>query len=174
MPAPTLETDRLILRPFTPADIGDLHSLLSDPDVMRYYPSVHSRDESEQWLQGIFRDYADAGFGMLAITLRESGQFIGQAGIMRRSADGVTHHYLAYLLRKEFWGAGYATEAARRLLEFGFVEVGLETIEALVRPENKPSVRVVNRLGMKQTSTSMHAGFLHRVFALNRAGEPRS
>lgn len=168
MPAPTLETDRLLLSPFAPEDLDVLHRHLSDAQVMRYYPSVLSREGSEMWLDRILRDYAESGFGMLAVRLKETAQFIGQAGIMRRIDGGGTHHYLAYLLCREFWDFGYATEAARRLLEFGFEQMGLELIEALVRPENLPSVRVVQRLGMRAAGVTEHAGFHHDVYAVRR------
>ena len=168
MPAPTLETDRLILRPFSPEDLDGLHRQLSDEKVMRYYPSVLSRDQSGKGLDRILRDCAECGFGMLAIRLKETARFIGQAGIMRRIDGGGTHHYLAYLLLGEFWGFGYATEAARRLLEFGFEQMGLEMVEALLRPENHPSVGVVQRLGMRVAGAAELTGFHHHVYVIGR------
>jgi len=168
MPAPTLETDRLLLSPFAPEDLDVLHRHLSDAQVMRYYPSVLSREGSEMWLDRILRDYAESGFGMLAVRLKETAQFVGQAGIMRRGDGGGTNHYLAYLPCREFWDLGYATEAARRLLGFGFEQMRLDVVEGLVRPENLPSLMVVQRLGMHAAGASEHAGFHHDVYAVRR------
>lgn len=161
-----LETGRLSLRAFTDADFDDIYSHLSDPVVMRYYPSVPSREESETWLQGILRDYEANGFGMLAVHLRETGEYVGQTGVMRRLIGECEHHYLSYLMRREFWGQGYATEAARRVLDNGFETLGIREVEALIAPENTRSIRVAEKLGMQQESLTEHHGREHYVYVI--------
>lgn len=163
-----LQTERLILRPFTPADIEDLHAQLSDPDAMRYYHHPSSREESEKWLQGILSDYGTNGFGMLAGCLKETGEYAGQAGVMRRQIDGRERHYLAYLIRKDLWGNGYATEAARCVVDYAFNDLGIEKVEALIRPDNTASVRVAEKLGMQVESTTQQMGRGHHVYVLTR------
>lgn len=162
------ETERLKIRMFTPADLEDLYAQLSDPDVMRYYPAVLSEEECRNWLHGILRDYRTSGFGMLAVHLKETGEYVGQAGIMRRLMDGCEHHFLAYLMRKEFWGHGYASEAARRILDYGFQTLGIHKVEALIVPDNTRSIRLAERLGMHFDSTTQHQGREHRVYTLTR------
>ncbi len=162
-----LETERLILRNFAPADIEDLHAQLSDPEVMRYYSHPSSREESEKWLEGILRDYETNGFGMLAVCLRGTGGYAGQAGVVRRQIDGRERHYLAYLIRKDLWGNGYATEAARKVLQYAFDELDIEKVEALIRPDNTASVRIADKLGMKvEPVAEHHMGHEHRVYAI--------
>jgi [ribosomal protein S5]-alanine N-acetyltransferase len=163
-----LETERLILRMFTPADLEDLHRQLSDPEVMRYYPKVSSREDSEKWLQGILKDYQSNGYGMLAVCLRDTGEYIGQAGVMRRLIDGCEHHYLSYLLCKESWGHGYATEAVQRILDYGFQTLDIHKVEALIRPDNARSIRLAEKLGMQHESTTEHAGRPHYVYTVTR------
>lgn len=163
-----LETRRLTLRTFEPADFEDLYCQMSDPDVMRYYPAVLSKEDCENWLQGILRDYQVNGFGMLAVHLRETCEYVGQAGIMRRLADGCEHYYISYLMCRRYWGHGYATEAARRILDYGFETLGIHRIEALIIPDNTRSVRLAERLGMRYGSTTEHQGREHCVYTLTR------
>lgn len=164
-----LETERLILRKFARADIEDLHAQLSDPEVMRYYSHPSSREESEKWLEGILRDYETNGFGMLAVCLKKTGEYAGQAGVVRRQIDGRERHYLAYLIRKGLWGNGYATESARKVLEYAFDDLGIEKVEALIRPDNIASVRIAEKLGMKvEPAAEYHMGHEHRVYGLTR------
>lgn len=163
-----LETERLTLRTFIPADIEDLHNLLSDPDVMRYYPEPLTREQSERWLQGILDDHQINGFGMLAVHLKDSGEYVGQAGVMRRQTDAGEVHYLAYLIRRQFWGHGYASEAARRVVENAFQNCGVEKVTALIDPLNARSIRLAERLGLQFESTIQHMGREHSVYTLTR------
>jgi len=163
-----LETKRLILRAFTPADLADLHCQLSDPDVMRYYPAVLSKEECEKWLQGILNDYQSNGFGMLAVHLKVTGEYVGQTGIMRRLVDGCEHFYLSYLMCRKFWGYGYATEAAQRILDYGFQTLGIDKVEALIMPDNIRSIRLAERLGMQHESTIQHRNREHYVYTITR------
>ena len=163
-----LETERLTIRTFVPADLKDLQGQLSDTDVMSHYPAVLSKEECENWLQGILKDYQSSGFGMLAVHLKETGEYVGQTGIMRRLIDECEHHYLSYLMCKEFWGHGYATEATRRILDYGFGTLGIHKVEALIVPDNTRSIRLAERLGMHYNSTIQHQGREHCVYALIR------
>lgn len=165
----SLETQRLILRTFTQADLENLYCQLSDSDVMRYYPSALSREESEKWLEGILWDYKSTGYGMLGAYLKVSEDYVGQVGIMRRLVQGSEHHFLSYLIQKEFWQQGYATEAVRGILEFGFRMLGIQKVEALIRPVNTRSVRFAMKLGMFRESCIEHQGYEHYVYT--RASE---
>lgn len=163
-----LETERLNIRSFTPDDINDLHRQLSDPQVMRFYPAVHSREDTEKWLQGILKDYETNGCGMLALQLKATGEFIGQAGVMRRVVYGAEVYYLSYLLLKEFWRQGYASEAVRRILDNAFDVLQVPKVIALIRPENRSSIRLAERLGLIFESAAQHAGFEQYVYTLSR------
>lgn len=163
-----LETERLTLREFTPTDVDDLHRQLSDPEVMRYYPAAMTMAQSEKWLQGILNDYQSNGFGMLAVHSKETGDYVGQVGVMRRVIDGFVHHYLSYLICKRFWGQGYAIEAVRALVDYRFATLEIDKIEALIDPENARSLHLAEKLGMQLESTVDHMGREHRVYALTR------
>jgi RimJ/RimL family protein N-acetyltransferase len=161
-----LITARLRICPFEPSDIDDLHRQMSDFDVMRYYPVPLTRAESDKWLEGILNDYDTNGFGMMALCLRETDEYIGQAGIMRRLSDGIEHHYLSYLLRKEFWGQGYAIEATREIVRYGFETLRISRIESLIRVDNARSIHLAEKLGMHLESTVFHHGKDHQVWSI--------
>lgn len=163
-----LETERLTLRMFTPDDFEDLHALISDPDVMEYYPKVSSREDSGMWFQGILRDYQTNGYGMLAVQLKETGEFVGQVGIVSRPAETCAIHYFAYLICKRFWRQGYATEAAQSLLDYGFGTLGVDKVTALIRTDNARSIRLAEKLGLQRESTTLHQGRDHYVYTLTR------
>jgi len=87
---------------------------------------------------------------------------------MRRITDEREHHYLAYLICSRFWGHGYATEAARAILDYGLQTLGIHTVEALIRPDNTRSIRLAERLGMRHECTTQHHGCEHYVYTLIR------
>lgn len=161
-----MATERLALRRFVLADADDLYGQLSDPDVMRYYDGPMSREQSDKWLQGILNDHKTNGFGMYAVCLKETGEYMGQAGVMRRPDGETVCYYLAYLIRREFWGNGYATEAARAVVDNAFRNLGATRIVALIDPGNERSIRLAERLGLQRDSIVRHMGRDHYLYVL--------
>lgn len=141
-----IETDRLLLRQFTPGDLDELHLIFSDPDVVKYMkPSVPaSRQETECALDSIIRHWDRHGFGRWAVAFKRSGRLIGYGGL--RNLEGMPE--LVYLLAKPYWRMGLATEIARACLKWGFEERGFENIIAVTRPEHAVSRRVMEKVGM--------------------------
>lgn len=146
-PLPTLDTERLHLRPLTWDDVDDYHRVVhGDPEVMRYLRGGQSmpRNYTRNMVE-YFSDHARTyGFTFLAVTDRVSGAFMGHCGLHQLS-DAVE---IGYALGKAYWGAGYATEAGRAVLRWGFDTQPLESIIAVAYPENLASRRVMERLGM--------------------------
>ncbi len=145
---PTIETARLLLRPFAQEDLEDYPRLIfADADVMRYLPKrdLAPRERAErtvavfndQWLQ---RDYS-----VWAVTDKMTGGFIGHCGLNSVIEAGEVE--VLYALRKDRWGQGIATEAARASVRFGFETVNLARLIALAVAENSASRRVMERLG---------------------------
>jgi RimJ/RimL family protein N-acetyltransferase len=89
MPAPPA-TARLAFREMTPDDLDDMAGLLGDPQVMRYYPRPHSREQASAWIAWSQRLYRDHGFGLWLLTLRNGGEFVGDCGLTPQQVDGVT------------------------------------------------------------------------------------
>ena len=144
-----LESPRLTFRHLAPGDLGDLAELHADPRVMRYMGGVRTRDETWESLQRIRRGYGEHRFGLYATMLKSNGKFIGRCGFIRWSIEGRPEIEVAYALTGEHWGQGLATEAARALVRFGFVQLKAERLISLIHPENASSVRVAEKAGLK-------------------------
>lgn len=147
LPIPTIETQRLTLRAFREADATALFELSQDPEVMRYVGDrrVPTLQESWRGVAGMLGHWALRGYGQWAIEERSSGRFIGRAGII--NPVGWPGPEVGYLLGKDWWGRGYATEAARAAMDWGFERVGFDELISLIFAENTRSIAVAMRLG---------------------------
>lgn len=164
-----LETDRLLLRPLTMGDLDELATIYADPEVRRFFPegtlTVEETKEELEW----FIDVYDGryGFGLWATVLKGTGELIGRCGLLPwraiQSSAGhliITHAdelpdvestyevELAYLLAKEHWGRGLASEAARAIVRDAFERLGVPRLIALIDPENEASLKVARNVGM--------------------------
>jgi RimJ/RimL family protein N-acetyltransferase len=150
-----LETERLVMRRYTSGD-GDLfYQLVSDPKVMRYYPGVYDRERTNAGLQRILASYENLGYSVLAVEQRADKQFVGNVGLLHwDDVDGREDVEVAYMLRPQFWGLGYATEAARASRDWAFEHLGVDRVVSYIAVENAPSIAVAERNGMH---------FVHRV-----------
>lgn len=166
-----LETERLILRPLRLADLGPLHDVYADREVMRYVGAgdafSESIEESERRLQRAIEHHEQHGFGMWAVTSRETGTVMGDCGLFLSAQRGPEVE-LAFRLGKPYWGRGFATEAARAWLEYGFSELALERILAVTHEENVASRRVLEKIGMRPAGTRDCDGKELLVFAAER------
>ena len=148
-----LHTRRLLLRVWQPEDLEPLAAMNADPEVMRYIAdgSVHSREQSVATFDRLRRHWAEMGFGLFALRLRETGEFAGWAGLAvpRFLPEILPAVEIGWRVPRALWGRGLATEAARAVLEFGFVQVGLDRVVSICRVENRASARVMEKLGMR-------------------------
>ena len=108
-----LETERLLLREMTDADLPALCRMLQDEEVMYAYAHAFSDEEAHDWLSRQQARYRQYGFGLWAVILKSSGEMIGQCGVTVQDCNGREVLEVGYLFCKDFWGQGYATEAAR-------------------------------------------------------------
>ncbi|MCK4449041.1 MAG: GNAT family N-acetyltransferase [Anaerolineae bacterium] len=148
MRIPTITTSHLILRAFTEADIEPLHRILGDRDVLRYFPNPNlpSRDKVEKMISSRLKHWEEHGYGWWAVEPRSKRELIGWSGL--QFLPETEEVEVAYLLGKAYWGKGLATEAAQACLQYGFENVEVESIVAIVHPENLASQRVIEKLGM--------------------------
>ena len=144
----TLETDRLILRPFTRDDVDPMHEIYSDPVVMEFFPATRTREETVAWIERNLASYDTHQTGHLAAILKETGEFIGQVGILIQHVDGVNEYEIGYMFARRSWKNGYATEGAIACREYGFGELGRERLISIIHRENFPSMAVAERVGM--------------------------
>jgi RimJ/RimL family protein N-acetyltransferase len=162
----TLETRRLILREQTQDDMAALWGILGDAANVPYYTRPFTPEEV---LAGICRNisrYREFGFGLWAVTLKDGGAVIGQVGLTPQDVDGTTEVEVGWQINRRVWRRGYATEAGLVSADYGLREVGLEHLISLIRPENIPSARVAEKLGMSIRNQTTHAALLHDVWQI--------
>jgi RimJ/RimL family protein N-acetyltransferase len=163
-----LETERLRLRRFRPEDADAVFAVIGDEVAMQYYPRKFSWDDAMAWVERNMRRYREHGHGLYAVTLKGRDEIIGDTGIVRQLLAGEPMLEVGYHFRRDQWGHGYATEAARACMEYAFRELGAEKVISLIRPENLPSRRVAERNGMTVERELAHAGLPHLVYAKKR------
>jgi ribosomal-protein-alanine N-acetyltransferase len=159
-----LETERLRLRPYTLDDLDALFKILGDPETMTYYPEPYSRDRTLRWIEDNVRRYEVDGFGLWAMELRETGGFVGDCGPAVREVDGQREVEIGWHVNRAWWNRGLATEAARACGEYCFSALGLERVISLIRPENLPSRRVAEKIGMIIEREVDWHGYRHLVY----------
>ncbi len=167
-----LETSRLLLREVVPQDADALAAVLGDPVTMQYYPAPFDRAEIDQWIRRNRTRYVDSGFGLWAMLLKHSGELIGDCGCYVREVDGQFEFEMGWHVRRDLWGRGYATEAAQHCIDYGIARLGAERIIALVRPQNKSSCRVAEKIGMRCERVIFWYGYEHCIYAKNKRNQP--
>ena len=143
-----LETERLLLREMTQDDLPALQGILQDEETMYAYNSAFDEAETQAWLDRQLSRYAQFGFGLWAVVLKESGGMIGQCGLTMQPWRGDEVLEVGYLFNRAFWHHGYATEAARGCMEYAFDRLGAREVCSIIRETNLPSRRVAERNGM--------------------------
>lgn len=145
-----IRTPRLILRRWRPEDLEPFAALNADPVVMEHFPSTLSREESDAFARRIEDHFDRYGFGLWALEIPGVAPFAGFVGL---SVPGFEAHFtpcveIGWRLAAGSWGKGYATEAARAVLAFGFERLSLAEIVSFTAPANERSRRVMERIGM--------------------------
>lgn len=147
-----LRTERVRLRQWREDDLEPFARLNADPEVMRYFPFPLTREGSNALAHDIAATIEKRGWGLWAVEVRGGAGFIGFVGLSEPSFDA---HFtpaveVGWRLAREHWGCGYATEAARAAVDFGFRELELDEIVSFTTPVNTRSRRVMKRLGMRR------------------------
>ena len=140
------ESERLGYRELIPDDAGHLYRLNVDPEVIRYTgdPSFSSEEEARAFVLGYDR-YQKHGYGRWGVINKQDREFLGWAGL--KLVDGEVD--LSYRFFREVWSQGFATEAARACIQFGFTRLGMSRIVARALPENVASWKVLEKVGMQ-------------------------
>ncbi len=144
------ETPRLILRKFNESDVEPLLSFLGDPEVMRFSitGSLTQEDIQTRYLPGCLRRYSRDGLGQWAVVRKSDGICVGECGICVQEVAGEKEFEISYRIRRDSWGNGLATEAARACRDYGFKNVGLRRLISIIESENVASIRVAEKMGM--------------------------
>lgn len=145
-----LETPRLRLRQWRDDDVEPLYAMTSDPEVQAHFPSLNDREGAVKLFERLRELIDEKGWGFWAVEIKQGKLLAGFCGIKEVNFDApfVPAVEVGWRFRREHWGHGYATEAGRASLQFGFEELGLDEIVAFLLPGNRRSAAVCERLGM--------------------------
>ena len=159
-----MQTQRLILREWTDDDLEPFAALNADPNVMEFLPALLTREQSDEMAARIRTHFQERGFGLWAVEVRGGAKFIGFVGLTvpRFEAHFTPCVEVGWRLAAEHWGQGYAPEAARAALEYGFRELKLTEIVSITVPHNLKSRRVMEKIGLRHDPTG---DFLHPLLS---------
>jgi len=145
-----IETIRLYLRRWREEDLDTYARTCVDPEVMRHFPYVLVREESETQVGRFVRHWEERGFGLWAVEEKASGAFIGRIGLLYHEdwIQGEHKTEVGWLIERSHWGKGLATEGALASVHHGFETLGLERIISIALPQNVASRRVMEKAGL--------------------------
>jgi RimJ/RimL family protein N-acetyltransferase len=155
-----LDTERLLMRPWRESDRGPFAELNADPKTLVFFPSTLTRQESDALADRIEARFAEYGYGLWAIEVKQSGQFIGFTGLspLREDVPNGGGMEIGWRLARHAWHQGYATEAARAARDAAFDGIGLTELWSMTAVLNTPSQAVMRRIGMTETTRFDHPG----------------
>ncbi len=164
-----LETERLILRMFTLADAESYARISADPEVMRYLGEGKTLNQLEAWrhMASIVGHWHLLGYGHWAVEEKATGELIGRIGFLNPA--GWPGFELGWILGRESWGKGYASEGARRALRYAFEDLKRDHVISLIQPDNQPSIKVAERLGEKLEGKTEVMGAEVLIYGIDRA-----
>lgn len=146
-----LETERLYMREMKQGDFDALSRILKDEETMYAYNGAFNDAETQEWLDRQMGRYRRYGFGLWAVILKENGEMIGQCGVTVQPWKDKEVLEVGYLLRRDCWHKGFATEAAQACRDYAFDRLNADEVCSIIRDTNTASQRVAQRNGMKVT-----------------------
>lgn len=152
----------------THADLDFVAGMLGDAETMRFYPKPLDRDESAAWIERRLAQYEQHGHSLWLVEHIETGEAVGQVGLIPQLVDGVLESEIGYLVARSHWRNGIAAEAAAAVRDYAFASLNRDHVISLIRPENTPSQAVARSIGMTPERSTVFANAEHLVFSLQR------
>ena len=162
-----LETERLRLRPYRLEDLDELHAMFSDHEHMRWYPAPFDRETTQAWLDRQIAAYGTRGYALWIVEDRGTGAFLGTAGPTIQVVEEVDEVEIGWHTRPGRKGEGIAPEAAAAARDWAFANLDVDHLISLVRPENRPSARVAEKIGMHVDREVDYKGLRHSVYRID-------
>ena len=145
-----LQTDRLILREYSMDDFDALYEIMSDAETMQHYPAPFDQARTLRWIEWNLENYQKYGWGLWAVVLKETGEFIGDCGITLQDIDGQLLPEIGYHIHKKYWRRGFAKEASRVVRDWVFENTNYDTIYSYMKYTNVASYSTALANGMKK------------------------
>lgn len=158
-----LRTPRLAFREMTDRDLDAMAGLLGDPRVMTYYPRPKTREEAQRWIDWNKTNYREHGFGLWLLETHD-GHFVGDCGLTMQEVGGQQEIEVGYHVCFECQNQGFATEAATAARRFAAGH-GVERLVAIIDPENVPSQRVAEKIGLSYETTVSAFGGEQEIYS---------
>ncbi len=144
-----LKSERMITRGLKPEDIEIWDTFIQDKDATRLFPeSMRKPDTAKVWIEKQIERYDNDEFGLLALIHCETGEFIGQCGLLLQKLEHGDEIEIGYHILPKYWGQGYASEAAQLFRAYAQEDLGLKRVVSVINPENTGSQKVAERNGM--------------------------
>ena len=158
-----IETERLILRHWKEEDRKPFAEMNGNPNVMKYFPSTLSTEESSAFVDRINSEFEETGYGLYAVETKDTGEFIGYVGFHRFTFDAPfsPNWEIGWRISDKFWHKGYATEAATACINYAREKKMCNTLYSFTAVPNIPSENVMKRIGMSYEMTFMHPKLPH-------------
>lgn len=161
-----LETTRLWLRKYTPDDVDERAAMFADEQTMRYYARTKTRNETADWIEWNLHSYAQHGFGLWVVELKNTSEFAGECGLVVQVVDGAREVELGYSIKRSLWKQGLASEAAIVSRDYAFEVLGLRRLISIIHPDNLPSQYVAKKVGLSHEKDAMLFGRPQRIYSV--------
>jgi ribosomal-protein-alanine N-acetyltransferase len=164
-----IRTNRLCLRRFSKEDLDAYAKIMGDHEIGKWFPkgNGYTREESKKSLDNTIKHWDKHGFGIWAITDKKKKSLLGRCGLNLITETSEVE--VDFVLAKDCWGNGYATEAAKAALAYGFGILKLDRIIALVKPDNIASRRVIEKIGMQYIQQAEYWGIICAYYSISKA-----
>lgn len=164
-----IETKRLILREYTMDDFDELYKILSDEETMKHYPKPYDQNGTRRWIEWNLDNYKKYGFGLWAIILKDTGEFIGDCGLTIQKIDQELLPEIGYHINKNFWRQGYAKEASNAVKDWAFTNTKFDCLYSYMNSTNVASYKTAQANGMIKINEyiDLNDGLLF-VYAITR------
>ena len=145
-----IETDRLMLREYTLKDFDAIYEILSDTETMQHYPKPYDKTMTQNWIEWNIQNYKEYGFGIWAVILKETGNFIGDCGLTIQNIDGELLPEIGYHIHKTYQRQGYGSEAARAVRDWAFKNTNYDCLYSYMKYTNTGSYSTAIANGMRK------------------------
>ncbi len=163
-----IESERLIIRPYTLNDIEDLYQIISDKETMKYFNNVYNRERTRYWIEWSINHYNNYGYSFCAVILKENNKMIGNCGLTMQNINGTMCPEIGYHINKHYWRQGIGSEAAKMVRDWAFLNTPYNELYSYMSENNIPSSKVAIQNGMSLSGKYQEEGITYLIYKITR------